>query len=184
MNTINVSPLIRVKKRKVDIMKPWLNDSVLIQKIKDRNRLFALHTKETDGCTADGLVNLRRMTREVNHLRRDLKKSHFARQLDEAGRNCKEAWKVLHSFIGKPCRGDIPSRNFFQDGRPISGESHIAESFCDFFTEIGPRLAGQVRTPSDGSFMDYLGPRSGPSVFLWPTSPQEIMSICQGLDIS
>ena len=78
----------------------------------------------------------------------------------------------------------VISRNFFQDGRPISGESHIAESFCDFFTEIGPRLAGQVRTPSDGSFMDYLGTRSGPSVFLWPTSPQEIMSICQGLDIS
>ena len=32
--------------------------------------------------------------------------------------------------------------------------------------------------------MDYLGPCSGPSVFLWPTSPQEILSICQGLDIS
>ena len=109
-------------------MKPWLNDVALIQKIKVRNRLFALHVKETDGCTADGLVNLRRLTREVNHLRRDLKKSHFARQLDEAGRNCKAAWKVLHSFIGKPCKGDIPSRTFFQDGRPISGDSNIAES--------------------------------------------------------
>ena len=53
-----------------------------------------------------------------------------------------------------------------------------------FFTEIGPRLAEHVRAPPDGSFMDYLGARYGPSVFLWPTSPQEIVSICQGLDIS
>ena len=53
-----------------------------------------------------------------------------------------------------------------------------------FFTEIGPHLAKHVRAPPSGSFMDYLGARSGPSVFLWPTSPQEIVSICQGLDIS
>ena len=177
-------PLIKVKVRRVDMEKPWLNDAILIGKIKERNRQFALHIKETDGMTADGLVNLRQITREVNHLRRDLKKSHFARQLDEAGRNCRAAWKVLHSFIGKQCKGDTPGRTFFQDGRAISGDFHIAEAFCDFFTGVGPGLAKQVRRPPNGSFVDYLGPRSGSSAFFHPTTPREIESICQGLDVS
>ena len=65
--------LIKVRKQRVDFSKPWPNDDVLIGKIKESNRLYALHIKETDGVTADGLVNLRRMNREVIHLRRDLK---------------------------------------------------------------------------------------------------------------
>ena len=63
------------------------------------------------------------------------------------------------------------------------GDSNIAGAFCDFFTAIGPRLAGQVRPPKNGSFVDYLGPRAGSSIFFSPTIPQEIKSICQGLDI-
>ena len=118
-------PLIKVRLRRADLTKPWLNDASLIGKIRERNRLFALHVKETDGFTADGLVNLRRLTREVNHLRRDLKKSHFARLLDETGKDCRAAWKVLHSFIGKPCKGGVPSRTFFKDKEPVMWDSHL-----------------------------------------------------------
>ena len=96
----------------------------LLVKSRKGNRLYRLHIKETEALTADGLVNLRRLTKEVNHLRRDLKKSHFARQLDEAGKDCRAAWKVLHSFIGKQCKVGVPGRTFLKDGEPVLGGSH------------------------------------------------------------
>ena len=66
----------------------------------------------------------------------------------------------------------------------VTRDSEIAESFCGFFTDIGPKLAGRVRPPTSGSFLDYLGPSSGSSAFFWPTDPAEVESICQALDCS
>ena len=95
------------------------------------------------------------------------------------------AWRVLHDYIGKVGKGGGSScRAFSCNGRIITRDSEISESFCDFFTDIGPKLAGKVQTPTSGSFRDYLGAPSGPSAFFFPTSPAEIESICQALDCS
>ena len=76
--------------------------------------------------------------------------------------------KRLMVKLAAACRRDVPSRTFFQDGRAVSGVSHIAEAFCDFFTGVGPGLAKKVRKPSAGAFVDYLGPCSGSSAFFFP----------------
>ena len=166
-------------------IKPWLNDARLIGKIKERNRLYALKLKNSNVMTPGSLADLRRLTNEVNHLRRDLKRSFFAKRLDEAGKNSKAAWRILHQFIGKPCGGgDDPCRTFVHGGATITGDSRIAESLCDFFTKVGPDLAGKVKTPATGSFRDYLGPPSPSSAFFAPTTPGEMEFICQGLDAS
>ena len=149
-------PQKKVKIRKIDLRKPWLNDDTLKGKIKERNRLYALGLKGRLGpYEAD---QLRLLTSEVDHLRKSLKKTFFARQLSEAGKNSKAAWRVLHDFIGKTGnkRGS-QCRAFSCGGRIITRDSEIAGSFCDFFTGIGPELAGKVRAPAS----DYLGPQSG-----------------------
>ena len=40
--------------------------------------------------------HLKQLSAEVNTLRRSLKKSYFAKGLNEAGKNSKAAWKVIH----------------------------------------------------------------------------------------
>ena len=124
------------------------------------------------------------MTREVNHLRRDLKKAHFARCLNEAGRNSRAMWRVLHGFIDKAGKSGPSGRTLFRDGAPVTGDSGIAEAFCDFFGRVGPDLASKVRRPASGSYGDYLGARSGSSVFFAPTTPGEVQLLCQGLDVN
>ena len=44
-----------------------------------------------------------------------------------------------------------------KDGRVITKDTDVAESFCEFFADIGPDLAGKVPSPDCGSFWDYLG---------------------------
>ena len=125
------------------------------------------------------------LSSEVSNLRHWLKKSFFAQQLSEAGKNSKAAWRVLHDFIGKLGKKRGGSCHSFSDGgKIVTDGAGIAESFCNFFTNIGPQLAAGVRAPPCGSFRDYLGGRSVSSVFFSPVSPLEIESICQALDPS
>ena len=75
-------------------------------------------------------------------------------------------------------------RTFLRDGATVTGDSAIAESFCDFFTGIGPALASKVRAPPGGSFASYLGPSSTATAGFVPTTPEEVESLCRALDIS
>ena len=152
--------------------------------MRERNRLYTLKLK--DRLTPGEAERLGILTTEVCHIRCGLKKTFFAKQLSEAGKNSRAAWRVLHNFIGKAGRkGSSRCRSFTHDGGIITGDSFaevIAESFCEYFTNIGPKLAREVGPPASGSFLDFLGLPSGPSAFFCPTTPGEIESICQALD--
>ena len=65
--------------------------------------------------------SLRRWDLEVNHLRRDLKRTYFARRLSEAGRDSRAMWKVLHSFINRREETGSFCRTFFQEWAPRYG---------------------------------------------------------------
>ena len=170
--------LKRVKIRKSDKKKPWLCDDAFLSKLREKNKLYACHLREKDGLSPTDSDRMRELTR------RDLKRSFFARRLSEAGKNSKAAWRVLHDFIGKPGKSDAPCRTFVNNGRSVVGDPEVAESFCHFFSNIGPDLAEKVRVPAGGSFGDYLGPGSRGSVFMGPTSPKEVERICLDLDPS
>ena len=102
-------PLKRVRVRKIDIRKPWLDDEALKSKIKERNRLYALKLKGTHGLSFDSANQLGLLTSEIGTLKRDLKKSFFARQLNEAGKNSRAAWRVCMTSLGRLIRKAIPS---------------------------------------------------------------------------
>ena len=63
----------------------------------------------------------------------------------------------------------------------MTDKGEIAASFCDSFTEVGPRLAAGVRREREGAFLEYLGDRVGGSLFMRPTTPQEVKKICRQL---
>ena len=75
-------------------------------------------------------------------------------------------------------------KSFSNNGETITGNSNIAEQFCNYFSSIASDLASKVQTPTSGRFTDYLNPQPQKSAFFSPTSPQEIEHLCQGLDPS
>ena len=132
-------PQKRKRIKRIDLKKPWLDDETLKGKIKERNRLYTLKLKTTDGCLGVYDERLRLLSSEVSNLRHYLKKTFFAQRLSEAGKNSKAAWRVLHEFIGKLSKKRFGSCRSFSDGsRIITKDSDIAETFCYFFANIGP----------------------------------------------
>ena len=118
-----------------------MDDDTLKDKIKERNRLYALKLRGKIEQVPDGVDRLRLLNLEVGKLRHQLKRSFFAEKLSKAGKNSKAAWRVLHDFIGKLGKGGgVNCRTFSCDGRVLTRDSDIAESFCEFFSNIGKHL--------------------------------------------
>ena len=128
-------PPQKVKLKKIDLEKPWLNNNIILSKIKERNRLYTISLKRPEH-TQIHQERLKKLTQEVKDLRKNLKKRFFAQKLQEAGNNSKSAWNIIHRFIGKAVVTENTCNTFFKDGERISDDSDIAESFCTFYSSI------------------------------------------------
>ena len=155
----------------------------MIIKIKERNRLY-IKTLKNPQISNIHNDRLKHLSQEINRLRKNLKRTYFAQKLNEAGTNTKTAWNVIHQYIGKPSKDENICKSFSNNGETITGNSNIAEQFCNYFSSIASDLASKVQTPTSGGFTDYLNPQPQNSAFFSPTSPQEIEHLCQGLDPS
>ena len=58
----------------------------------------------------------------------------------------------------------------------------IAAGFCDFYCQVGPKLAARLGKERDGAFLEYMGERVEEE-FIWqPTTPGEVEELCAGLE--
>jgi hypothetical protein len=71
---------------------------------------------------------------------------------------------------------------FRKEGVGLTDKGEIAEGFCEFYSQVGPKLAAKIRRERDGAFLDYMGDRVEGSLFWRPTTPQEVMGLCVSLN--
>ena len=57
----------------------------------------------------------------------------------------------------------------------------IARGFCDFYCQVGPKLAARIGRARDGEFLEYMGERVEESLIWSPTTPGEVEELCRGL---
>ena len=81
---------------------------------------------------------------KLNWLLKIAKKRYYDFKLEGAKGNLKKIWKLLNQIISrKGMKSKLPS--IFIDGnREICNPNDIANKFCNFFTNIGLRLANQL----------------------------------------
>ena len=58
----------------------------------------------------------------------------------------------------------------------------IAEGFCDFYSQVGPRLATRLGRERDGAFLEYMGERVEEDLIWSPTTPGEVEELCGRLE--
>ena len=54
----------------------------------------------------------------------------------------------------------------------------IADRFCKYFTNVGPKLASAIPTVNLATFGSFLGSKDYPPIILKPTNTRELESIC------
>ena len=83
------------------------------------------------------------------------KRLYYNKKLDEYKSNAKSTWKLLNDLINrKKIKCKLPS--FFKSNEEgIFNPTHIANRFCEYFTNIGPNLAKSIPA-SDKSGRSFL----------------------------
>ena len=121
--------------------------------------------------------------KEVNTLRRRLKRTYFREKLEENKGDLKAAWEVLSEALrGRKTTKERDSCKYFvQNGRGLTDGKDIANGFCDFYCKVGPELAGKIRSDRSLNYLDFLGDKVEESLIWRPTTVREIEDACKGL---
>jgi len=92
-------------------------------------------------------------------------------------------WGVLGEVLGGSKKGGTGSAcgYFVKDGVGETDRAQIAEGFCEFYSQVGPKLLRRIRKERDGAFLEYMGYRVEGSLFWRPVTPKEVEELCGAL---
>ena len=167
-------PWVEDRRSRRDVEKPWLDEAGFKELVKEKGELYSRKIK---GRLGEGKgERLVKVNREVNRLRRKLKREYFGQRLGEIGGDMRATWEVLGEVLrGRRGKGKGGACRYFR-GREggVTDGAKIARGFCDFYCQVGPKLAARIRRVGDGDFLEYMGPRVEESLIWSPTTPAEV----------
>ena len=99
--------------------------------------------------------------------------------LDDQKQNSKETWKILNTIINKRQNESSFPDSFITGGITVSNKNDIADGFNHLFANIGKELADKIDPPAndDASIHDYLEDKNKNSMFLSPTTEDDVIGI-------
>ena len=130
---------------------PWLTSSIKAMiHMRDKLKRKAMITKiETDW------ENYKKMRNDTTLQIRQAKQEYFSNKIKNESQNPKSAWKTINSLLGK--QNKITNVNeLIIDDKKVTSPSDIAESFNEYFSEIGPKLADNIDQNNSNCFQQYI----------------------------
>ena len=114
-------PVAKRRKRKRDVEKRWLNDVDFKELVREKGELYSrkIRRKLRDG--EEG--RLAEVTKEVNRLRKELKRTYFGERLEGVIGDLRATWGVLGEVLGGKKKGRTGSAcgYFVKDGADSRG---------------------------------------------------------------
>ena len=166
-------PLKKVKVKNVTLSKPWITKG-LLKSVGKKNLLYKRFLANP---TRYRKKLYKSYKNKLTHSLRVAKRLYYNKKLDEYKSNTKSTWKLLNDLINKKkIKCKLPSI-FKSNEEGICNPTHIANRFCEYFTNIGPNLAKSIPA-SDKSHRSFLNGGFINSFFLQSASEQEVTEIC------
>ena len=118
----------------------------------------------------------------MNYIIRLSKRKHYAHLFEKNKLNLNKTWQTINDILGRNRKVKLP-QFILKNGKQISDEKEMADSFNSYFTNVGASVANDVQSTSH-HFSEYLNPRTSESLFFNPTSECEIIQIVKDLKSS
>lgn len=118
-----------------------------------------------------------------NKLKRLAKCNFYEQRFDQCKSDLKQTWRLLRSLIGRNNDKSFTPTIFKRGDQAVSSPDEIANNFCEYFADVGPRFASAI-PQSTKPYDHYLKSgymRNSVSMFLTPTDPYEIHKIIMQL---
>ena len=166
-------PLKKLKVKNVTLSKPWITKG-LLKSIRKKNLLYKRFLVNP---TSYREKLYKSYKNKLTLSLRVAKRLDYNKKLDEYKSNAKSTWKLLNDLINrKKIKCKLPS--FFKSNEEeIFNPTHIANRFCEYFTNTGPNLAKSIPA-FDKSHRSFLNGGFINSFFLQSASEQKVTEIC------
>ena len=179
LNTITdlYAPLKQVRiPHKFIIRDPWMTRGLLTSS-RTCTKLFHKCVRKIR--TDETYKNYIRYRNIYNKLKNIAKKNHYFQIFDKFKNDIKNTWKTINSIIGKTNDKTSIPQAFTINGEKTTNSKEIADNFCSYFTNIGPKYANEIPKPTNNSSYHLHNNRSrNPhSFFMTPSDPNEIYEV-------
>ena len=155
--------------------KKWLTSSIK-NSIKIKNKLY-LQFKAYP--SIDNHHRYKRYRNRLNSVMRQAEKEHYQYELQKNKSNLRKFWEILKSIINN--KQSKPSKQFIVKNQLTSDASCIANTFNNYFVNIGPNLSKKIPV-SEIDPMQYINGLNFPdSIFIRETTESELKRIILGL---
>lgn len=115
---------------------------------------------------------------KLTNIIRISKKEYYKNKLDNNKNNTKGIWNILNNIIRDGAKQNGLPKYFIDKDIENYNMDEVADSFNNFFVNIGPELAGKIPdTRSDGEHMGKLGNSNPCSMFLNVVEEKEVLNI-------
>ena len=137
---------------------PWITHGI-ITSIKFRDKMYSRMKANSSIPTLFNTLKTELATYNsiLKKLIREAKKNHYDQCFHKFKNDIKKTWQTIKTIINKNSnKSEFPS-SFRMNDTIITDKQQIANSFNQYFTEIGPNLASSINTSTNSlTYQDYL----------------------------
>uniref|UniRef100_A0A8C7YP82 Reverse transcriptase domain-containing protein n=1 Tax=Oryzias sinensis TaxID=183150 RepID=A0A8C7YP82_9TELE len=157
---------------------PWVTKG-LQNACKKKNCLYKEFLKQR---TKEAENRYKKYRNKLTNIIRRCKKEYYDKLLDKNKSNVKNIWSILNAVIRKGAKENGYPKYFIYDERENYKMEDVAESFNQYFVNVGPELA---KTLSDSGPSGYqyheLISRNPSSMFLSCVTEKEILDLVKNM---
>ena len=119
---------------------------------------------------------------KLTSILRTCKRQYFTDIFQKCKGNMKQTWNKINDILGNKKHNVIPNEMYTGKNK-FSTREQIVEEFNSYFVNIGKKITNSIPC-LPRSFKQYLSSEYNSSMFLKPTSINELVDICKSLDPS
>ena len=157
----------------ITISRVMLTNHGLLTSMRTKSKPF--HKKLQTPSMAN-INRCKKYTNMYNKIKKSMKKNYYHKLIDDNKHNIKETWNILKSVLTKKNDKSSFPQQFNINNINISDKSTIANSFKDFFSNIGKITSNNI-AKANTKFSDYLNNPIPNSIFLEPVEASQINEI-------
>ena len=173
------APMKKLSPRETKLkLKPWINRD--IQKlIRVRDKLFARKKRQPDNERVRQAYNTVR--NRVTHAIFKSKKEHYKSYFEEQKTNIKKTWEGIRKIVNVKKQSTFSISQLNINGKIIDDPQAIANSFNNFFVNVGPETDRSIPTVPNISPSKFLKNRNQFNLIIAHISENEILDIIKAL---
>ena len=161
----------KIIKKHIDKEKsPWMTNCIL-KSVKRKNKLYKTFLKNP---SRKNEKTYKRYKNKLNHIIQLSKRLYYEEQLIRYKNNSKMIWKTLNNVLNRKQKTKELPREFIMEdsSKKIIDPNEIANTFNEYFINIGPKVASKIKNTTNATFNNYMENKN--TMFFDPITETEL----------